>query len=159
MEPVIFAVAVGALQSGEQVFLHDVQMLKHGAFGLGRVALDDCFENLLVPAPGHLVAFGSGQFLLRVVEKASSKKGDGRRDGARFVDLRERWIMRGFCQGVMEQCDWDCRRRYLVRASAAIAARMASISPALARRAAQPATLTSISLRNFEKLANRRLRC
>ena len=70
----IFAVAVGALQSGEQVFLHDVQMLKHGTFGLGRVALDDCFENLLVPAPGHFVAFGSGHFYLRVVEQLPVKR-------------------------------------------------------------------------------------
>ena len=42
IEPVIFAVAVGAWQSGEQVFLHDVQMLKHRTFGLGRIALRFC---------------------------------------------------------------------------------------------------------------------
>ena len=55
-------------EAAQQVLLHDIQMLKHGALGFGHVALLDGVEDMLVPTMRHLMALGAHGFYLGVIE-------------------------------------------------------------------------------------------
>ena len=95
--------AFRVLQPGEQVLLHNIQVLKHGAFGLGRVALDDGFENLLVPAAGHFMTRRPGPFDLLIVEKLPVEGYAEKKLENGFIDLQQSGIVFKASEGVMKQ--------------------------------------------------------
>ena len=125
----VIAAAV-ALQAIEKIFFHDIEVLKHGAFRLGRVALLDRLQYLFVPAPGKLMARCAHVFDFCGVEEFPIKRQTEKHISARLVDLYERGIVGGFDQRVVEHAvgiksrgvthpfglDEDERRRIVERA-------------------------------------------
>src|ERR1044071_4553590 len=77
----------------EQIFLHDVEVLKHRAFGFGGIALLDGLENLLVPAPRHFMARGADRLHFRVVEQLPVERQSKKYTSAGLVDLGEGGVM------------------------------------------------------------------
>ena len=65
---VMGGIAVGSLQSVEKIFFHNIQVLKHRAFGLGGVVLFDGLENLFMPAARQFMAPSPDGFYFIVVE-------------------------------------------------------------------------------------------
>jgi hypothetical protein len=55
-------------QAIEKILFHNVEMLKHGPFRLGRIALLDGLQYLFMPPPGKLMARGANVFDFGIVE-------------------------------------------------------------------------------------------
>src|SRR5215471_9084009 len=94
--------AAVSVQPTEKIFFHDVEVLKHGAFRLRRIALLDCLQYLFMPAPGKLMARRADVSDFGIVEQFPIKRQTKENISARFIDLYQGRIVSSFDQSVMK---------------------------------------------------------